>query len=167
MTNDSQNSDTNNPDNTKPQMTVLAQYLTDLSFENPNPLIMLQQEQRPSVNVDVNTKAQRINNEQFETKLHINVKATKPESDDIAFLIECTYNGIFLIRNIPGDQLEAFLLIECARFLFPYARNIVSDATRDGGFPPLFLDPIDFFSLYRQKLAARSNAVQPESSETL
>lgn len=148
-----------------PQMAVLAQFLRDLSFENPNPLVMLQLEERPKIDADVDVQARRITEEQFEVHLIVNVKALKAGTDEAAFIVESVYAGVFQIRNVPDEHLEAFLLVECARLLFPFARNIVSEATRDGGFPPLMLDPIDFLSLYKRKLEARVAESQKSASD--
>lgn len=138
---------------TGPQLQIIAQYVKDLSFENPRGPIRADEAVNPNINVSVDVKAGRVKEERFNTDLKISVRAT--EDSEIAFLVELTYTGLFVLRNVPEDSLQPVLLIECPRLLFPFARRIVADATRDGGFPPLMLDPIDFAALYRQQMDAR------------
>lgn len=141
-----------------PQMAVLAQYLQDLSFESPSPLTNLQMEERPAIQVDVDVQARKLNDEQYEVKLIVNVEAKKKDSEEVAFVVESVYCGIFLIRNVPENHMEGFLIVECARLLFPFARSIIANATRDGSFPPLMLDPIDFLGLFQKKQQERAAA---------
>ena len=148
-----------------PQITqrILGQFVRDLSFEN----IMAQKgvngEVQPEIQVQVNLDAKKRQTDgQYEvvTKLKINSK-TKETAEPL-FLLELEYSGIFQIDGVPEAQLHPYLLIECPRQTFPYVRRIVSDVTRDGGFPPLNLENIDFLQLYRQELARRAQAQQGE-----
>jgi preprotein translocase subunit SecB len=133
-----------------PRMTILSQYVKDLSFENPRAPQSLQPNQaRPEVQIRVDVRAQPIEAERYEVSLQLHVDAKA--GDDTAFMVELTYGGVFGLLNIPQDSLQPLLLIECPRLLFPFARRIVADATRDGGFPPLLIDPIDFVTLYRRR----------------
>jgi preprotein translocase subunit SecB len=133
-----------------PRMTIVSQYVKDLSFENPRAPQSLQPNQaRPEVQIRVDVRAQPIEAERYEVSLQLHVDAKA--GDETAFMVELTYGGVFGLLNIPQDSLQALLLIECPRLLFPFARRIVADATRDGGFPPLLIDPIDFVTLYRRR----------------
>lgn len=147
------------------KMQVLGQFIKDMSFENIAAQKGVQGEVQPDIQVQVNLDARkRSTDDQYEviTKLQINAKNT---SDDAPiFLLELDYSGIFLIQNVPEDQLHPFLLIECPRMLFPFVRRIVSDVTRDGGFPPLNMETIDFVALYRQELARRAQAQAAEAA---
>ncbi len=135
-----------------PRMSILTQYIKDLSFENPRgPMAFSQGQTRPEIQVRVDVRAAQLAPEQHEVVLELNIEAKVPEGP--VFLLELTYGGVFALANIPADSLQPLLLVECPRLLFPFARRIVSDLTRDGGFPPLMLDPIDFVSLYRRRLA--------------
>jgi preprotein translocase subunit SecB len=141
------------PQMAMPQIGVLAQYVKDFSFENPNaPRSMAPTGQQPSINIQVNVDAAPISATDFEVTLRLEGKA---ESQDmLLFGFELVFAGAFRIQNVPPDSLQPVVLIECPRLLFPFAREIVATAVRNGGFAPLLLDPIDFVSLYRQRLAA-------------
>jgi preprotein translocase subunit SecB len=133
-----------------PRLTILSQYIKDLSFENPRAPQSLQPNQaRPEVQIRVDVRAQPMEAERYEVSLQLHVDAKA--GDETAFMVELTYGGVFGLLNIPQDSLQPLLLIECPRLLFPFARRIVADATRDGGFPPLLIDPIDFVTLYRRR----------------
>ena len=143
----------------QPQMRVLGQFIRDMSFEN----IMAQQggnaDMQPDVQVQVNLDAKkRAADHQYESSIKLNVTSKDKASDKTLFLLEIDYVGIFHVENIPEDQIHPFLLIECPRMIFPFLRRIVSDITRDGGFPPLNLENIDFVSLYRNEIARRQAA---------
>jgi preprotein translocase subunit SecB len=139
----------------QPQIGIMGQYLKDFSFENPSAPQSLQDmaQTRPDINVNVNLNARRIGDEGYEVVLNITAKAELTEKQLIGFVVEISYAGLFGVRNLPQENLEPFLLIECPRLLFPFARRIIADATRDGGFPPLLLDPIDFTALYQKHRA--------------
>ncbi|MEP2642642.1 protein-export chaperone SecB [Roseobacter sp.] len=146
-----------------PQMRVLGQFIRDMSFEN----IMAQKgapaDVTPDVQVQVNLDAKkRSTDKQYETSIKLNVTSKAKDGDATLFVLEIDYAGIFHIDNVPDDQLHPFLLIECPRMIFPFLRRIVSDVTRDGGFPPLNLENIDFVSLYRNEIARRQAEEQPK-----
>jgi preprotein translocase subunit SecB len=135
-----------------PQLNVLAQYTKDLSFENPNaPKSLGPQQQQPSINIQINVGANNIAENEFEVVLSIEGKAENQGT--VMFNFELAYAGVFRIQNVPQENLHPLVMIECPRLLFPFAREIIATAVRDGGFPPLMLDPIDFGRLYSQNLA--------------
>jgi len=136
---------------TEPQVGVIAQYVKDLSFENPNAPAVYQWQGQPRIDVQFNIGAQTVGEDIHEVALKIDVSAMAEEQT--AFRVELVYAGLFALRNIPADQLQPFLLAEAPRILFPFARRIVADAVRDGNFPPLMLEPIDFGALYMQQAA--------------
>ncbi|MDW3223686.1 MAG: protein-export chaperone SecB [Paracoccaceae bacterium] len=147
-----------------PQMRVLGQFIRDMSFEN----IMAQKgapaDVTPDVQVQVNLDAKkRSADNQYETSIKLNVTSKAKDGDTTLFVLEIDYAGIFHIDNVPEDQLHPFLLIECPRMIFPFLRRVVSDITRDGGFPPLNLENIDFLSLYRNELARRQTEEAPRA----
>lgn len=136
-----------------PRVAILTQYVKDLSFENPNaPGMLAASGEQPKINLAVNVQARRINEQQYEAEIKINVEAR--QADRLVFMIELLYGGIFQLNNIPAENLQPVLLIECPRLIFPFARRIIADATRDGGYAPLMIDPIDFAALYRSQAAA-------------
>ena len=132
-----------------PQATLIAQYIKDLSFENPGAPGIYQVQAQPRIDVQFNIGAQQVADEVHEVALKIEARATLEQQT--AFAIELIYAGLFGIRNVPEDQLQPFLFAEAPRLLFPFARRVVADATRDGNFPPLLLEPIDFAALYVQQ----------------
>ena len=143
----------------QPQMRILGQYVRDMSFEN----VMAQKgaagDVQPDVNVQVNLDARkRQADHQFEVVIKTTITSKAKGTDNTLFLLELEYAGIFHIEGVPEEQMHPFLLIECPRMLFPFLRRIVSDVTRDGGFPPLNLDNIDFVAIYRNELARRQAA---------
>ena len=140
-----------------PRLTIQSQYVKDLSFENPRAPQSLQPGQaRPEIQIRVDVRAQPLEAGRYEVTLQLHVEAKA--GLDNAFMVELTYGGVFGLLNIPPDSLQALLLIECPRLLFPFARRIIADTTRDGGFPPLMLDPIDFMTLYRRRQQAEAQA---------
>jgi preprotein translocase subunit SecB len=145
-----------------PQAGVIAQYIKDLSFENPNAPGVFQtlQNNQPKIDVNVNVNGGQVSEDVFEVVLNISVTALG-EEDQKNFVCELSYAGLFGLRNIPEDALGPFMLVQAPTILFPYARRIISDATRDGGFPPLMLEPIDFMTLYQQQADASANAPEP------
>jgi len=136
---------------TLPQVGVIAQYVKDLSFENPNAPAVYQWQSQPQMDVQFNIGSQPVGPELHEVVLKIEITAQAQEG--VAFKMELLYAGLFAIRNVPDDQLQPFLLAEAPRILFPFARRLIADATTDASFPPLLLDPIDFASLYMQRAA--------------
>ena len=141
-----------------PQIQVLAQYVKDLSFENPAAPMSLQG-QKPALEVGVDVQARGLGVDQYEVLLR--VRADAKTGAQTTFVCELSYAGVFMLKGIPQDNIQPMLLIECPRLLFPFARRVVADTTRDGGFPPLLLDPIDFAALYRMQMA-RSQGTQPQ-----
>jgi preprotein translocase subunit SecB len=140
---------------TQPSMRILGQYLKDLSFENPNaPQSLGQQANQPDINISVNVNARNLGPIDFEVELHLDAKATG--DGKVIFAAEILYAGMFRMENFPQNLLQAAVLIECPRMLFPFARQILADATRNGGFPPLMLDPIDFAGMYQKRIQAQS-----------
>jgi len=137
--------------NALPQLGLLAQYVRDLSFENPNAPASLSPGRPPQIEVGVDVRAQNVGEDRYEVELRIG--ATAKHEDKITFVTEVVYAGLFSIRNVPQESLQAVCLIEGPRLLFPFARRVIADVTRDGGFPPLLLDPIDFVALFRQMQA--------------
>src|SRR5271170_1323005 len=141
------------PADTAQRLIVNAQYIKDLSFENPRaPQSLTQQTTAPAVDINVDVNAQNLNPETYEVVLTI--KASAKINDDALFLLELVYGAVVTVRNMPRDMLPAVLLVETPRLMFPFARNIIADATRDGGFPPLMINPIDFGELLRRNTAS-------------
>ncbi|MFN3935965.1 MAG: protein-export chaperone SecB [Gemmobacter sp.] len=141
------------------KMQVLAQYIRDLSFENALAQKGSQGgEMQPDIQVQVSLDANRRPQQQtqYEVVQKYKISAKNRGNDDTLFLLEIDYGAIFNIEGVPEEQMHPFLLIECPRLVFPFVRRIISDMTRDGGFPPLNLDPVDFLGLYRQELARRA-----------
>ena len=134
-----------------PQLSSLTQYVKDFSFENPNaPQSLGQQQQQPQISLNVNVGGQGLSDTDFESTLVLEGKAEAGET--VLFQFELTYSGVFRIVNVPQDQMHPVVMIECPRLLFPFARQIVAEAVRNGGFPPLYIDPVDFAGLYRQRI---------------
>ena len=132
---------------------ITAQYVKDLSFENPNaPQSLLPGASAPSVTVNVDVRTRQIADTVYEVTLNIRADAKAGERQ--AFLVELSYAGLVNITGVPKEQTAPILLIEVPRLLFPFARSVVADATRDGGFPPLLVQPIDFTDLFRRQLEA-------------
>jgi preprotein translocase subunit SecB len=135
-----------------PSLGVLAQYVKDFSFENPGaPASLVQGGQAPNIQISVNVNARGMNENDVEVELKIEGQAG--EGATTLFRVDIVYAGVFRIVGVPQDQRAPLILIECPRLLFPFARHLISDAVRNGGFPPLLIDPIDFAALYRQRLA--------------
>ena len=138
-----------------PRLMVQTQYIKDLSFENPRaPAGAEPGQPRPEIQVRVDVRAQAAGTDRYEVSLQLHVDAKAGEQT--TFMLELTYGGLFVMQNLPQESLQAILLVECPRLLFPYARRIIADATRDGGFPPLMIDPIDFAALYRRRQQAQA-----------
>jgi len=140
----------NVPENAPPGLFINAQYLKDLSFENPNPLNAYNPEKKPDIQVNVNTSVKKLPDNAFEVTLDIKTEAKT--KDSVAFIAEVSYAGVFTLNKIPTEQEKPFLLIEAPRMLFPFARNVLAETTRDGGYPPLMLNPIDFGALFRKQM---------------
>ncbi|MCB1330869.1 MAG: protein-export chaperone SecB [Maritimibacter sp.] len=148
----------------QPKMQVLGQFIRDMSFENILSQKGAKGEVKPELKVEValDAKKRTVEN-QFEVITKFKVNSQNQGGGEPLFLLELDYAGIFQIENVPEEHLAQFLLIECPRMLFPFVRRIVSDITRDGGFPPVNLDSVDFVALYRQEIARRAAAGQAAS----
>ncbi len=147
------------PQPAMPQIGVLAQYVKDLSFENPNaPRSMAPGGQQPTINIQVNVDAAPMSGSGTDVEVTLRLEGKAESQDTLLFSFELVFAGVFRIQNVPAESLQAVVLIECPRLLFPFAREIVATAVRNGGFAPLLLDPIDFVGLYRQRLAATQPA---------
>jgi preprotein translocase subunit SecB len=145
----------------QPQINVLGQYIKDLSFENPSAPRSLRGGVKPNIQINFNVQAQPMGEEMFEVALTLEANATN--DDGVIYNMELVYAGGFRLHNLPREAIQPVLFIECPALLFPFVRRLVGDLTREGGFPPLLLDPIDFASLYRQRVMqnqAAANATQ-------
>lgn len=139
-----------------PRLNILSQYVKDLSFENPRAPQGLSADQRPEIQIGVEANAKQMGENRYEVVLDI--KANAKVGEEAVFVVELSYGSVFSIENVPAESLQAILMIECPRLVFPFARRIVGDVTRDGGFPPLMIDPIDFVGLYRRRVQAAQAA---------
>lgn len=148
---------------TAPLAGLLSQYVKDLSFENPNAPGVYQWQGQPQIDVQFNIASNQLGDDAFEVVLKIETKAMA--ADKIAFQVELDYAGLFALRNVPEDQLQPFLLAEAPRILFPFARRVLADAVRDGGFPPLLLEPIDFAQLYMSQAEAAAGQLASPMGE--
>jgi preprotein translocase subunit SecB len=136
-------------------MNVLAQYVKDLSFENPNaPQSLMPNQPQPQVNIGVDVQVRSAAQDVYEVVLQLRAEAKQGES--VAFLVELAYAGLFQFPGLPQEHHRPVLMIEAPRMLFPFARAIISEATRDGGFPPLMINPIDFADLFRRQSASQA-----------
>ena len=144
-----------------PQVNALAQYIKDLSAENPSAPQVFQWQVTPQLDVQFNLNVGRVSEEVHEVILRIELKATSDQGAH--FLVDLSYGGLFALINIPEDAFAPFLLVEAPRLLFPFARQIVADAVQNLGFPPVLLDPIDFGAAYMAQL----DAAQAEGGEAL
>jgi preprotein translocase subunit SecB len=143
-----------------PSLRVLAQYLKDLSFENPRaPASFRDAAQAPNIEVNVDVNARGLGPNQYEVELAISARARR--SQDVVFMVETTYAGLFEILNVPNEHLEPIMLVECPRLLFPFARQIIAETSTAGNFPPLMLDPIDFLSIYQRRAAQTAGEAAP------
>ena len=143
----------NQPQAGQPNLSVLAQYVKDFSFENPGaPQSLRPRPNPPAINISVGVQSNPLGDEQYEIELRIEARGVVDE--ETLFAAELVYAGVFRFTSIPADQVRPLSLIECPRLLFPFARQIIAEATRNGGFPPLLLEPMDFATLYRQQFSA-------------
>mgnify|MGYP003383532550 CR=1 FL=1 len=133
-------------------LNILAQYIKDLSFESPGaPNSLRSRDKAPGININVNVTANPLSGKEYDVNLTLSAKANFEK--DVLFNVELVYGGVFRIEGFPQEHMLPLLFIECPRLLFPFARHIIADATRNGGFPPLMLDPIDFAQMFQQKMA--------------
>jgi preprotein translocase subunit SecB len=151
------------PDETSPAIFLRAQYIKDISFENPRaPASLFALREKPAMDVSVNLGAQRLDEKNFELSIQISCRAVVEKTT--VFLCDLVYSGVIEMQNVPEEAFEPILFVQGAYLLFPYARRVISDVTRDGGFPPLQLDPMDFHMMYqtqhpRAKAAADATSV--------
>jgi len=142
-----------------PAVSISGQYIKDLSFENPNaPASLANQKEAPKIEVSLNIEAKGLQENMYEVALKVTAKATS--ENNTLFVAELSYAGLFTLNNVTDEQKELVLLIHCPTILFPFARRVLSDATRDGGFQPLMLEPIDFAALYQQRKAQETPEVK-------
>ena len=136
----------------QPSINILAQYTKDLSFENPGaPRSLQARDKAPGITINVNVNANPLSDADFDVVLTLNAEAK--DGDKVVFAAELVYGGVFRITGFPQEHMLPLLFIECPRLLFPFARQIVADVTRNGGFPPLMIDPIDFAQMFTQRMA--------------
>ena len=133
-----------------PQVRILAHFVRDLSFENVGAIEGTPTQGAPEISVQVNLDGQNIGEDRYQVNMKLNAKAVNGEHT--RFLVELDYSGVFSINNVPEAHIHPMMFIECPRLILPFARRVVADVTRDGGYPPLMLDNVDFATLYRQKL---------------
>lgn len=145
---------------------VLAQYVRDMSFENILAQKGISGDAQPEIKVQVNLDARKRGTEdQFEVITKLKVESSAKATGDPLFVLELEYAGVFEVKGVPEEQMHPYLLVECPRITFPFLRRIVSDVTRDGGFPPLNLETIDFVALYRSEIARRLEAEKAKATE--
>ncbi|AGF73998.1 preprotein translocase subunit SecB [Bartonella australis AUST/NH1] len=147
----------------EPVFAVLTQYLKDFSFENPNaPRSLRPRESAPPIDININVNANPIGDDNYDVVLSLSV--TAGDKTETLFHVELVYGGVFHIQNIPQEHIMPLVFIECPRLLFPFARQIISEATQNGGFPPLWIDPIDFAALFQKRVAEEQKSNQTQSS---
>ena len=170
MVNDGKETNGKSDDQTKQgaqpiQVQVVGQYIKDLSFENPNIAKLLSEPgDNPNIKITVNVSSNGAGTDLFESSIDFNAQASNKHG--VIYELELVYAGLFRVKNVPEQTLQPFLLINCPSILFPFLRRIVADITREGGFPPLLLDPIDFAALFmrrQQELAAQQGASAPKN----
>ncbi|MBB4570406.1 protein-export chaperone SecB [Rhizobium leucaenae] len=145
-----------------PSLSILAQYTKDLSFENPGaPRSLQARENAPDININVNVNANPLSESDFDVVLTLNAEAK--DGERVLFHTELIYGGVFRITGFPQEHMLPLLFIECPRLLFPFARQIIADVTRNGGFPPLMIDPIDFAQMFTQRVAEEQARAQVEA----
>ncbi|MBL4875942.1 MAG: protein-export chaperone SecB [Cohaesibacteraceae bacterium] len=147
-----------------PSVRILAQYIKDLSFENPGaPNSLRARENAPNISIQINVEATPLSETDFNVELTLEGKAE--DGEEVVFSAELVYGGVFKIENIPVEQMHPFVMIECPRLLFPFARQVIADVTQKGGFPPLMIDPIDFAQLYAQRMEQLQKQAETETKQ--
>ncbi|MDH4414524.1 MAG: protein-export chaperone SecB [Rhizobium sp.] len=153
----------NNQGTASPSLNILAQYIKDFSFENPGaPRSLQARDKAPAININVNVNANPLSDTDFDVVLALNAEAK--DGDKVVFVTELIYGGVFRITGFPQEHMLPVLFIECPRLLFPFARQIIADATRNGGFPPLMIDPIDFAQMFAQRVAEEQSRANSQSA---
>jgi preprotein translocase subunit SecB len=146
-----------------PQFNLVTQYIKDFSFENPNaPHSLVATKEPPKISIQIHVGANPLSDTDIEVTLNLEGKAEVGEN--VLFSFELVFAGVFRVQNVPKESLNALVLIECPRLLFPFAREIIATTVRNGGFPPLLLDPVDFVGLYRQKMSQMQPTNAPAAS---
>jgi preprotein translocase subunit SecB len=156
-----QNQMPNQAQNQAPQLSVLTQYIKDFSFENPNAPRSLAPNQQPTVSLQINVNANPLAATDFEVELKLEGKTEA--AGTVMFSFDLAYAGVFRIVNVPQESMNAIIMIECPRLLFPFAREVVAAAVRSGGFPQFLIEPIDFVALYRQRMEQQMSPPQPSA----
>ena len=147
---------TSNGNGASPQLSVLTQYVKDLSFESPGaPLSLRPREKSPAININVNVQANPLADTDYDVSLTLTAKAE--DGDTVLFNVELVYGGVFRVANFPQEHVLPVLFVECPRLLFPFARQIIAECTRNGGFPPLMIDPVDFAQMFQRRMAEEQN----------
>jgi len=147
-----------------PVLNILTQYIKDFSFESPNaPNSLRAREKPPAINISINVNANTMGDDMYDVTLSINARAG--EENDVLFNIELVYGGVFRVQNFPQEHMMPIIFIECPRLLFPFARQIMADVSRNGGFPPLMIDPIDFAAMYQQRMAEEAARQQNQAGQ--
>lgn len=153
----------NNQGTISPSLNILAQYIKDFSFENPGaPRSLQARDKAPAININVNVNANPLSDNDFDVVLTLNAEAK--DGDKVVFVTELVYGGVFRIAGFPQEHMLPVLFIECPRLLFPFARQIIADATRNGGFPPLMIDPIDFAQMFAQRVSEEQSRTKSQVS---
>lgn len=135
-----------------PQLSVLTQYVKDLSFESPGaPLSLRPREKSPAININVNVQANPLAESDYDVSLTLTAKAE--DEGNVLFNVELVYGGVFRVTNFKQEHMLPVLFVECPRLLFPFARQIIAECTRNGGFPPLLIDPVDFAQMFQRRMA--------------
>jgi len=145
-------------DAAQPSLHIVGQYIKDLSFENPNAPGSLAPGAAPQIGISINVGAQKQEDDIYAVELTINAKAER--DNNVLFNVELVYGGLFNIQNFPENQVHPLVMIECPRLIFPFARQILSGVTQNGGFPPLLMEPVDFSAIYRQNLEAAAAKIK-------
>jgi preprotein translocase subunit SecB len=147
----------------QPTLNIIAQYVKDLSFESPGaPGSLRSRDKAPAISINVNVNANPIAQNEYDVTLTLNAKAGADK--DVLFNVELIYGGVFRVAGFPQEHMLPILFIECPRLLFPFARQIIADATRNGGFPPLMIDPIDFSQMFQQRMAEEQAKAKVQAS---
>jgi preprotein translocase subunit SecB len=148
------------PAGAQPNLGIVAQYVKDLSFENPGaPATLRPRSTQPNMNIAIGVRTNAVGTNEYEVEMKIDARAVDGQA--VLFAIELVYAGLFRFTNVPNEAVSPLAMIECPRLLFPFARQIIADASRHGGYPPLMIDPVDFAAMYRQQVqnaAAAANA---------
>ena len=145
-----------------PRIVIMTQYVKDLSFENPRaPVSLVEGEGQPHGDVAIQVRSRNLGNDNYEILLEFNIEAKR--QGEVSFVAELVYGGVFTVSGFDDEMLEMATLVECPRILFPFARRIIADSVRDGGFAPLLLSPIDFLKLYRDRNKGQAASQKAEA----